>query len=229
MEKKIFTVIILILLFVWGICATIESHHEHTKYMSAISTKKEVEANLDKCNTNLENSTKENEEKDKQLKEKDTKIAELEKQITQLQSEIETLKKKLAEQQQQQKSNNTSANVSGSTYRLTSFWSGDNCDTGSCTGSGLCEKDFDVNENGWYTYQGKLVLGVATRYLLKYGYAEVPGIRYFKYYDTLTLNINGKDYEAIVLDSCGACMKKNILDLFVSNSNSSITTNVTIK
>ena len=38
--------------------------------------------------------------------------------------------------------------------------------TGSCTGSGLCEKDFDTNEKGWYTYQNKLVLGVATTYLL---------------------------------------------------------------
>lgn len=73
------------------------------------------------------------------------------------------------------------------------------------------------------------MLGTATRYLLKYGYAEVPGIKYYKYYDTLTLVINGVDYEAIVLDSCGACMKKNIIDLFVSNGKSSITTNITVK
>lgn len=86
-----------------------------------------------------------------------------------------------------------------------------------------------MNENGWYTYQGKLVLGTATRYLLKYGYSEIEGKRYFKYYDTVTLTINGKDYEGIVLDSCGACMKKNIIDLFVSGSKSSITTNITIK
>ena len=27
--------------------------------------------------------------------------------------------------------------------------------------------------------------------------------------------INGVPYDAIVLDSCGACMKKNIIDVFV--------------
>lgn len=112
---------------------------------------------------------------------------------------------------------------------MTSFYFNDGYGTGSCTGSGLCEKDFQVNSNGWYTYQGKLVLGTATRYLLKYGYAEQSGIQYFSYYDTLTLNINGTDYEAIVLDSCGACMRKNILDLFVSGKDSVITTNITIK
>lgn len=100
--------------------------------------------------------------------------------------------------------------------------------TGSCTGSGKCEKDFQINENGWYTYQGKLVLGTATKYLLKSGFPDT-GQRYFKYYDTLTIEINGKDYEAIVLDSCGACMKNKILDLFVSNRQSSITTRVNIK
>lgn len=73
------------------------------------------------------------------------------------------------------------------------------------------------------------MLGTATRYLLNYGYAEQNGIQYFSYYDTLTLNINGTDYEAIVLDSCGACMRKNILDLFVSGKDSVITTNITIK
>lgn len=112
---------------------------------------------------------------------------------------------------------------------MTSFWSGDSCNTGSCTGTGLCEKDFQINEKGWYTYQGKLVLGTATRYLLKYGYAEQEGKRYFKYYDEVTLIINGETYRGIVLDSCGACMKKNIIDLFVSNGSSSITTNITIK
>lgn len=108
---------------------------------------------------------------------------------------------------------------------MTSFWSGDGCNTGSCTGTGFCEKDFQINDKGWYTYQGKLVIGAATSYLLKSGYQERSGIRYFKYYDEITLNINGVDYPAIILDSCGACMKNNILDLFVSGSKYSITTN----
>lgn len=101
--------------------------------------------------------------------------------------------------------------------------------TGSCTGSGLCERDFQVNSQGWYTYQGKLVLGTATKYLLNSGYGATAGIRYFSYYEVVTLNINGTDYEAIVLDSCGACMRRNIIDLFVSGGRSSITTSITLK
>ena len=114
-------------------------------------------------------------------------------------------------------------------YKITSFYSGDECSTGSCTGSGLCEKDFQVNDKGWYTYQGKLVLGTATTYLLKYGYPKIENKKYFKYYDVLILEINGQTYEGIVLDSCGACMKKNLIDLFVSNPNSVITTNIKIR
>jgi hypothetical protein len=93
----------------------------------------------------------------------------------------------------------------------------------------LCEKDFAVNEKGWYTYNGKLVLGTATTYLLKYNYPSIEGKRYFKYYDTIILVINGTQYEGIVLDSCGACMKREIIDLFVSGPQSSITTNITVK
>lgn len=93
----------------------------------------------------------------------------------------------------------------------------------------MCEKDFQINEYGWYTYQGKLVLGTATTYLLKYGYTKREGTTYFKYYDTVTLRINGKEYQGIIIDSCGACMKKNIIDLFVSNSQSVITTQIELK
>ena len=73
------------------------------------------------------------------------------------------------------------------------------------------------------------MIATATRYLLKYGYSERNDIKYFLYYDTLTLVINGKEYEAIVLDSCGAAMKSHIIDLFVAGSDYSITTNITIE
>ncbi len=72
-------------------------------------------------------------------------------------------------------------------------------------------------------------MGTATPYLLKYGYAKREGTIYFKYYDTVKLHINGQEYEGIVLDSCGACMKKDIIDLFVSNSQSVITTQIELK
>lgn len=101
--------------------------------------------------------------------------------------------------------------------------------TGHCTGTGLCTWDFQKNDRGWYIYQGKLVLGTATSYLLKYGYPQIEGIKYYKYYDTVTLNIQGQEYQGIVLDSCGACMKKNIIDLFVSGPSSVITTNIQVK
>lgn len=108
-------------------------------------------------------------------------------------------------------------------YRLTSYYSGE-AGTGSCTGTGLCEKDFQINEKGWYTYKGKLVLAGATPYLLKYGYTKKEGRHYFKYYDEVKLTIDGVEYEGIILDSCGASMKvsENRIDLFVSGKSSVI-------
>lgn len=70
-----------------------------------------------------------------------------------------------------------------------------------------------------------MVLATATTYLLKYGYAEQDNITYHKYYEELTIVIKGKEYQGIILDSCGACMKKPIIDLFVTDDAHSITTN----
>lgn len=55
-------------------------------------------------------------------------------------------------------------------------------------------------------------------------YGVIENKRYFKYYDTISLNINGNAYQGIILDSCGACSKKetNILDLFVAGSYGSV-------
>lgn len=103
-------------------------------------------------------------------------------------------------------------------YRLTSYWTGDEYDTGGCTGSGLCEKDFQINERGWYTYNGYLVLAGATTYLQgRYGIRE--GRHYFKYYEMVNLEIDGTSYQGVILDSCGACsyMDEERLDLFVSD------------
>lgn len=156
----------------------------------------------------------------------------LEKEINNLNNKIKELNKKINQLSYSNNNNNNKVNTNNSkskTYRLTSFWNGDGYGTGGCTGSGKCEKDFQKNNKGWYTYQGKLVVATATPYLLNYGWSKVNGIEYHKYYETLTININGIDYQAIVLDSCGACMKKNIIDLFVSGKSSSITTTVTVR
>ena len=97
------------------------------------------------------------------------------------------------------------------TTRMTSFYSGDECNTGSITASGLGENDFDINEYGWYTYQDKLVIATASNRL---GYTDM---RNYNLYDEITIIIDGERYEGIVLDRCGACMKYNRIDLFVSS------------
>ena len=104
-------------------------------------------------------------------------------------------------------------------YRLTSFYPNDELKTGDCTGSGFCSWDFGINENGWYTYKGKLVLAAATTYLQK-KFGTKEGKTYFKYYDELNITIDGKVYPAIILDTCGACYKDERLDIFVKDSKS---------
>lgn len=125
----------------------------------------------------------------------------------------------------------TNTNIQSSNqYRLTSFYSNDGYGTGSCTGSGLCERDFQVNERGWYTYNGYLVLAGATEELLRSGYSvkggnvRQEGKHYFRYYDTVKLEIDGIMYNGIIIDSCGTSMwyGETRLDLFVSNKASAI-------
>lgn len=117
-------------------------------------------------------------------------------------------------------------------YRLTSFYNNDGYGTGSCTGSGLCEDDFQINSNGWYTYDGKLVLAAATYECLnsksgacgKWNVAR-DDKTYYHYRDVVELVIDGAEYEGIILDSCGACMfvsNEQRIDLFVSNKQSAI-------
>ena len=100
--------------------------------------------------------------------------------------------------------------------RMTSFWANDGYGTGDCTGSGLCSWDFGVNDKGWYTYNGRLVVATATTYLTKYGWSLAKGVRTYNYYDEITLVIDGVEYPAIVLDSCGSSMSNGRIDLFVS-------------
>jgi hypothetical protein len=116
-------------------------------------------------------------------------------------------------------------------YRLTSYYKDDGTGVGNCTGSGKCIKDFTINEKGWYTYQGKLVLGGATKACLNttgdqacMRFEEVSGRHYFNYFEEITITIDNISYDAIILDSCGACMyvNENRLDLFVSSLGSRI-------
>lgn len=110
--------------------------------------------------------------------------------------------------------------------RMTSFYPAESSD---CTGSGLCSWDFEVNENGWYTYNGKLVVATATQYLANQGWYLADGVHTFRYYDEITLVIDGVEYQAIVLDSCGNSMKTDRIDLFVIDANSIKDTQISVK
>lgn len=100
----------------------------------------------------------------------------------------------------------------GMKYRMTYYATNDGYGTGSVTSSGKSTKDFQINERGWYTYQGKLVVATASTRL------GSTNQRTYKLYDELTITIQGQDYDAVVLDVCGACMKSQKIDLFVSDT-----------
>jgi hypothetical protein len=41
---------------------------------------------------------------------------------------------------------------------------------------------------------------------------------YFRYWDELIITIDGVKYDAIMLDTCGACYRDERLDLFVTDA-----------
>lgn len=75
--------------------------------------------------------------------------------------------------------------------------------SGTTTASGLQIKDFEVNEDGMYTYDGKVVVATANMTRLPRGIAE--GYRSHELYEEFTIRLNGKEYQAITLDVCGSC------------------------
>lgn len=120
---------------------------------------------------------------------------------------------------------------------LTYYYPGDATGSGNTTGAGISVSSFTVDENGWYRYQkdgtSYLVVAAATTYcrdaanhcginVAEKGIAQ--NIQYYNYYDTLKLQIGETTYDAIVLDSCGACMWGDRdtfgekIDIFVQNS-----------
>lgn len=135
--------------------------------------------------------------------------------------------KKVEQKKQEEKQEQKQEEVKSSyTTRMTSYYPQESSD---CTGSGLCSWDFQTNEYGWYTYQGKLVVATATTYLLKEGFSLADGVHTYKYYDEITLNIDGVGYQAIVLDSCGSSMRTDRIDLFVNGANSVKDTMIEVK
>lgn len=171
---------------------------------------------------------------DKQAKEsqkfvKEPKEETLEITIDEKQEDAETIKSEEIQNEVEVQDANIQENASyeeptsidtSYTTRMTSFWANDGYGTGECTGSGKCSWDFQINEKGWYTWQGKLVVATATTYLANQGWYNAPGVHLYKYYEELVLTIDGVDYDAIILDSCGSSMKTDRIDLFVSNGSS---------
>lgn len=93
--------------------------------------------------------------------------------------------------------------------RFTSFWPDES--SGNKTASGLGVEDFEINAQGWFTYQDRVVVAAATEECLesKAGacrkYSKLPdGYQLHRLFDELTLLIDGIEYPAIVLDHCGA-------------------------
>lgn len=124
--------------------------------------------------------------------------------------------------------------------QYTYYYPGDATGSGGCTGSGKCIDSFTTDENGWYFYETNgekyLVIAAALNIcknsanhcgidVAKHGIAQ--NIRYYNYFDILSLNINGKNYKAMVLDACGACMWKRqdtrgqeLFDIYVKGPSS---------
>lgn len=114
------------------------------------------------------------------------------------------------------------------TVKYTNFYVGDSTGSGAGTSVGLSTRDFGVNEKGWYTYNGKVVIATATNLCLEIQsgpcarYNSLPaGFNAYNLWDELDIVVDGRKYEAVVLSSCGACFwneKHQRVDIFVSNS-----------
>lgn len=85
---------------------------------------------------------------------------------------------------------------------VTNYWPGDGS-SGTTTASGLSIEDFEVNEEGMYTFENQVVVATANtdRFLnnLNQDYSTNS------LFDELAFTFNGKTYQGIVLDVCGAC------------------------
>ena len=114
-------------------------------------------------------------------------------------------------------------------YRMTYYYPNDGTNSGTVTASGKSTKDFQTNENGWYTYKGKLVVATASKRLLSWDSYKDSTQQTYNLYDEFILTIQGTEYEAIALDVCGACMKSEKIDLFVKDRKSGLDTKIEVE
>ena len=113
-------------------------------------------------------------------------------------------------------------------YRMTYYHPNDSTGSGNTTASGKSTKDFTLNENGWYTYNGKLVVATANSSLRSWDRYKNSTQPTYSLYDELVLEINGISYDAIVLDKCGACMNSAKIDLYVKDSAHGLDTTIKV-
>lgn len=170
--------------------------------------------------------TRENNKLTTEYYQNQTKIEELESNIKAIGEDLEVAKATITTYEENIAKKSLEMN-----YRLTSYYTGDSTNSTTYVGAGLNTSKFQVNSKGWYTYKGKVVVATATYECLnaKSGACgnwntKLDGITYYNYYDELNITVDGTSYEAVVLDSCGACMtdKQNRIDVFVSNKDSAI-------
>lgn len=120
--------------------------------------------------------------------------------IDALEKEIEELKYKASRQR-----HCSLSSVECNEWRevlFTNYYTSDGS-SGNKTASGLTTNDFSINEDGFYTYQDKVVLATAHNTL---NYELYEDYKTHELYETLTFKLGDKTYQGIVLDKCGACM-----------------------
>lgn len=86
---------------------------------------------------------------------------------------------------------------------FTNYYVGDGSNSADITASGLTSKDFEVNAEGFYTYEGKVV--IATANTTRWDRELFPGYDSHELYEELEIEVDGQIHEAVVLDLCGAC------------------------
>ena len=79
-------------------------------------------------------------------------------------------------------------------------WDGE---SGNTTASGLKIKDFKVNEDGFYTHNGYVVLATANTSRLNKKLNN--GYKSHELGEIISFELNGKQYHGKALDVCGAC------------------------
>jgi len=122
--------------------------------------------------------------------------------------------------------------TNGSKLNLTYYYPNDDCSSGTKTGSGFATEHFNTNENGWYTKTIEKSDGTTGEYVVLAGptnydsmieqFGSIEGKEYFRYGDIVNFSSNGKNYQGVVLDSCGNAMRTNTtqFDIFSSGASS---------